>query len=82
MLRFDEVAVAASADSSTLRVKHPSYFVRFDLLLNTRTGETVRVDEARPMTMSVTRGIGSTPCPMREGDEILKVGSCEPETLR
>jgi hypothetical protein len=52
---------------------------QWDQLLNTRTGEQFRVDGVAVDNINVTRGIGSTAAAMLNGDEIIIIGTAQPE---
>jgi hypothetical protein len=56
-----------------------TYFQQWDQVLNTRTGEQFRVDAVATDTLTVTRGIGSTGTAMLNGDELVIIGSAQPE---
>ena len=48
-------------------------------LLNTRTGELFRVDSVATDALTVTRAIGSTGTAMTGGDELMLIGTAQPE---
>ena len=56
-----------------------TYFQQWDQVLNTRTGEQIRVDGVAGDNLTVTRGIGSTAAAMLNGDELMLIGSAQPE---
>jgi hypothetical protein len=78
--RFDTTSAAvASTTANEIPVVHGSYFQRWDQVLNTRTGEQLRIDNVVGNTVVVTRGIGSTATAMLEGDELYIIGTAQPE---
>jgi hypothetical protein len=52
-----------------------TYVQQWDQLLNTRTGEQIRVDSIAGDNVTVTRGIGS----MNAADELYLIGAAQPE---
>lgn len=77
--RFDTTSEAVASTTATeVPVAHGTYFQQWDLVLNTRTGEMVRVDGVTGNTLTVARGIGSTAANMNE-DELMIVGTAQPE---
>lgn len=77
--RFDTTSAAATNTANELAVVHGNFFQRWDQVINTRTGEQVRVDSITGNTLTVTRGIGSTATAMLEGDELYLIGTAQPE---
>lgn len=78
--RFDTTTAAvASTTTQIIPVAHGSYFQQWDLITNTRTGETMRIDSVTGNELSVTRGIGSTAANLNETDELLLSGTAQPE---
>ncbi len=78
--RFDTTSGAvASTTVTAIPVSHGSYFQQWDQVLNTRTGEQMRVDAVIGDTLTVTRGIGSTAANLNSGDELYIIGSAQPE---
>jgi Family of unknown function (DUF5309) len=78
--RFDTTSGAvASTTSQEIPVTHGAYWQQWDLVLNTRTGEVMRVDSVAANTLSVTRGIGTTAANLNSGDELMLVGTAQPE---
>jgi Family of unknown function (DUF5309) len=77
--RFDTVATETAAGGTTIPVANGTYYQQWDQVLNTRTGEQVRVDSVNANTLTVTRGIGSTAATMLVGDELMIIGSAQPE---
>lgn len=77
--RFDTTTATATAESATVPAAHGIYFQQWDQVLNTRTGEQFRVDGVEGNTLRVTRGIGSTAAAMNEGDELMIIGTAQPE---
>jgi hypothetical protein len=56
-----------------------AYVQQWDNVLNSRTGEQFRVDSVSTDTLTVTRGIGSTGTAMLNGDELIIIGTAQPE---
>jgi hypothetical protein len=56
-----------------------TYVQQWDQLLNTRTGEQIRVDSIAGDNVTVTRGIGSTAAAMNAADELYLIGAAQPE---
>jgi hypothetical protein len=52
---------------------------QWDHLLNSRTGEVFRVDAVSTDNLTVTRGIGSTAAAMNAADELILIGTAQPE---
>lgn len=78
--RFDTLtANVASTTLEEIPVANGTYFQQWDQVLNTRTGEQVRVDQVAGNNVKVTRGIGSTPANMLSGDELYIIGTAQPE---
>lgn len=77
--RFDTTSTTATAESTTVPASHGVYFQQWDQALNTRTGEQFRIDAVEGNTLRVTRGIGSTAAAMNEGDELMIIGTAQPE---
>ncbi len=78
--RFDTTSGAvASTTTTTIPVTHGAYFQQWDQVLNTRTGEQMRVDAVIGDNLTVTRGIGSTAANLNSGDELLIIGTAQPE---
>jgi hypothetical protein len=78
--RFDTTTAAvASTSTQEIPVAHGTYFQKWDLVLNTRTGELMRVDSVTGNTLSVTRGIGSTAANLNETDELMLISTAQPE---
>lgn len=77
--RFDTTSATASSSITEISVTHGVYYQQWDQVLNTRTGEQFRVDSVAGNTLSVTRAIGSTGTSMLEGDELLIIGTAQPE---
>lgn len=77
--RFDTLAVAATSGEANITVSNGTFYQQWDQILNTRTGEQLRVDSVAGNVLTTTRGIGSTAAAMLVGDELLIVGSAQPE---
>jgi hypothetical protein len=78
--RFDTTSAAvASTTTTAIPVSHGDYFQQWDQVLNTRTGEQMRVDSVVANEITVTRAIGSTAANLLEGDELLIIGTAQPE---
>src|SRR5579859_3838689 len=77
--RFDTTSAAATSGTLEIPVVHGTFFQQWDQVLNTRTGEQIRVDSVAGNTLTVTRGIGSTATAMLEGDELYIIGTAQPE---
>lgn len=78
--RFDTTTAAvASTTTQEIPVAHGTYFQQWDLILDTRTGELMRVDSVTGNTLNVTRGIGSTAANLNENDEIMLISTAQPE---
>jgi hypothetical protein len=69
----------SGAASIALTTGQGAYVQQWDQVLNTRTGEQIRVDSVSGDTINVTRGIGSTAAAMNNLDELLIIGSAQPE---
>lgn len=78
--RFDTTTAAvASTTTQEIPVAHGTYFQQWDLILDTRTGELMRVDNVTGNTLNVTRAIGSTAANLNENDEIMLISTAQPE---
>jgi hypothetical protein len=77
--RFDTQNGGATSGATTVAVTNGAYYQQWDQVLNTRTGEQFRVDGVAGNNLTVTRGIGSTAAAMLNGDELLIIGSAQPE---
>jgi hypothetical protein len=77
--RFDTQNGGATSGATTVAVTNGAYYQQWDQVLNTRTGEQIRVDGVAGNNLTVTRGIGSTAAAMLNGDELLIIGSAQPE---
>jgi hypothetical protein len=79
--RFLAQAGGATAGATTIAVStgQGTFVQQWDQVLNTRTGEQIRVDSVSGDTLTVTRGIGSTAAAMLNGDELYLIGSAQPE---
>lgn len=78
--RFDVLSAEVSGTTNqTIPVSNSIYFQQWDQVLNTRTGEQIRVDSVSGTNIIVTRGIGSTATAMLAGDELYIIGTAQPE---
>jgi hypothetical protein len=77
--RFDATSGTATNVATTVPVNNGTYFQQWDQVLNTRTGEQFRVDAVASNNLTVTRGIGSTAAAMNAADELLIIGTAQPE---
>jgi hypothetical protein len=77
--RFDTVVGTPTSTAVEVEVAHGTFFQQWDQVLNTRTGEQLRVDGVSGNKLTVTRAIGSTGTAMLEGDELYIVGTAQPE---
>src|SRR3954453_574968 len=77
--RFDTQAGGATNVATTVNVTTGASFQQHDQVLNTRTGEQFRVDGVAANALTVTRAIGSTGQAMNAGDELMIIGTAQPE---
>jgi hypothetical protein len=78
--RYDAVnGAVASAVTQQITVDNGSYFAQHDQILITRTGEQLRVDGVAGNVLTCTRGVGSTAANINDNDEIVILGSAQPE---
>lgn len=77
--RYDTQNGGATSGATEVPVTHGTYFAQWDQVQNTRTGEQFRVDQVVGNTLVVTRGIGSTAAAMNDTDELLIIGTAQPE---
>lgn len=77
--RFDTAAAAWGSGAVSGEVTHGSSFQQYDQVLNTRTGEQIRVDSVAGNVLTVTRAIGSVAAAFLEGDELYIIGTAQPE---
>jgi hypothetical protein len=78
--RFDTTGGTAEEGTTEITVTNGGYYQQWDQIIITRTGEQMRVDSVLSSTkIKVTRGIGSTAAALLNGDEILIVGTAQPE---
>lgn len=85
--RYDSVDGAVSGTPaagtvSAVLVDHGAYFAQYDQVLNTRTGEQYRVHAVVSNTLSLVRGIGSTVAAILDNDELVIIGTAQPENDR
>lgn len=79
--RFDAVNNGAgyASTATSVVVDNGAYFAEHDLVRVTRTGEVVRVTAVATNTLTVVRGVGSTAAALVDNDELLIIGSAQPE---
>ena len=83
--RFDAINNGAgyAAGATALVVDNANRFAQYDLVKVTRTGEVMQVDAVNTgtNTLTVTRGVGAsaTGVAIVDNDEIIRIGSVEPE---
>lgn len=79
--RFDLVNNGAGYNSSatSIVVDNGAYFAQHDSVKVTRTGEIFRVTAVSTNTLTVVRGIGGGAAAIVDNDELLIVGSSQPE---
>jgi hypothetical protein len=77
--RFDTTSAAVTNVATVVPVSNGVYYQQWDQILNTRTGEQMRVDSVNANELTVTRGIGSTATAMNSGDELMIIGTAQPE---
>ena len=81
--RFDAINNGAGYNTSatSLVVDNGTYFAEHDLVQNTRTKEVFRVTGVATNTLTVVRGLGNggTGVAMLDNDELLILGSAQPE---
>jgi hypothetical protein len=80
--RFDTTTATATATATTVAVAHGAYFAQHDQVINTRTGEQFRVSSVASNNLTVVRAVGGdfiNGTAMNSGDELLLIGSAQPE---
>lgn len=82
--RYDAVngAVAgapAAGTTTAVTVDNGSYFAQYDQVLNSRTGEQMRVQSVAGNAVTFVRGIGSATAAINDNDELIIIGSAQPE---
>ena len=77
--RFDTTSSTATNVATVIPVSNGVYYQQWDQVLNTRTGEQFRVDSVSGNELVVTRAIGSTGTAMNSGDELMIIGTAQPE---
>lgn len=79
--RFDVTAATATNVATSLTVTNGSYFAANDLVRITRTGEVVLVTAVAANVLTIVRGVGQsgTGQAVNNGDEIVVIGSAQPE---
>lgn len=68
-----------SATSIVVASGQGVYFAQHDLVKVPRTGEVFRVTAVSTDTLTVVRGLGSSAAAMNSGEELLILGSAQPE---
>jgi hypothetical protein len=79
--RFDAINAAGGYTNSATAVivDDGTKFAQHDLLKVTRTGEVIRVSSVATNTLTVVRGIGGGAAAIVDNDELLLIGSAQPE---
>jgi hypothetical protein len=77
--RFDTTSASATSTATAVSVTHGLFYQQWDQVINSRTGEQFRVDNVVGNELGVTRAIGSTGAAMLEGDELVIIGTAQPE---
>ena len=75
---FDAVNYTSgyNASATSIVVDHGSYFKANDLVLNTSTGEIIKVTAVSSNTLTVTRGYGTVAATsMTDNDELRRIGN-------
>src|SRR3990167_11409491 len=73
---FDDVNGAQTAADTAIEVDNGAYFKANDLVLNTRTGEIIRVTARAANTLTVVRGYGTVSAQaMNDNDELRRLGN-------
>src|SRR3990167_237702 len=73
---FDDVNGAQTAADTAIEVDNGAYFKANDLVLNTRTGEIIRVKGRVANTLTVVRGYGTVSAQaMNDNDELRRLGN-------
>lgn len=81
--RFDAVNAGGGYTSSATQivVDNANYFAEHDIVLNTASNEVIRVQSVNTgtQTLDIVRGVGSTAASMTDNDELMIIGSAQPE---
>jgi hypothetical protein len=79
--RFDAINNGAgyTSGATSLVVDNGAYFAQHDLFKITRTGELIKVVSVSTNTLTVVRGIGGGAAAIVDNDELLIMGSAQPE---
>jgi hypothetical protein len=77
--RYDATTAGIASGVTLLPVAHGSYFAQYDQVLVSRTGEQVRVTGVSGNNLTIVRGIGSTAAAINNADELIIIGSAQPE---
>lgn len=82
--RFDQINNGGgyNATAEAVAVDNGDHFQEHDIVLVTRTSEQIRIVSVSGNTLTVKRGVGSTAAPLLDNDELLIVGSAQPENDR
>lgn len=73
--RVSTASRRSAVDAGTVRVEHPDRFEVHDIALVTRSGELFQVKGIDEGVLTVRRGLGGEPHPIRKGDEIFIIGT-------
>jgi hypothetical protein len=79
--RFDAINNGAGyiAGATSVVVDNGAYFAQHDLVRVTRTGEVMRVTAVATNTLTVVRGVGGSGIALVDNDELIIIGSAQPE---
>lgn len=77
--RFDTVQGAQLDSATTIPVTTGANFAQHDLVKVTRTGEVMRVTAVAGNNLTVVRGVGGAGIAINNLDELLIIGSAQPE---
>jgi uncharacterized protein DUF5309 len=79
--RFDTQNGGATSSATTIAVTNGAYYAEHDIWKNTRTGEVFRIQAVNGNNVTAVRGVGNsgTGVAMLTADELLKIGTAQPE---
>ena len=77
--RFDTTTASATSGALLISVANPDFFQQWDQLLVTRTGEQLSVEAVEATSIKVARAVGSTAAAINSGDELMLIGTAQPE---
>ena len=77
--RFDLTNGSALVGATSIVVDNGAYFAQHDLVRVPRTGEVFRVTAVTTNTLTVVRGVGSTAAALLDNEELVIIGSAQPE---